>query len=140
MSSNTSVLVGIVSFLVFLALEGVVLAGATRLALRILKIEGPAFRKLLVGGLAQMGAVGVCVVVVAQAIQLATLPGILLILFILLLVGLAEIRRNLPGSWKQLLAPWGLSSLLQLLLGLPAAFIFYQLVVAALNILFPLHS
>ena len=140
MSTDASFLVSIGAFLVFLVLEAFVLAGATRLALRILKIEGPAFRKLLVGGLAQMGAVGFCVVVVAQAIQLATLPGIILILFILLLVGLAEIRRNLPGSWKQLLAPWSLSSLLQLLLGLPAAFIFYQLVVAALNILFPLSS
>jgi hypothetical protein len=140
LSSDLSLWVGILSFLVFLALEGVVLATATRIALRILKYEGLSFRKLVVSGLAQAGAAGFFIAVIAQAIQIAALPGIIIIVAIVLLIGLAEMRRNVAGSFKQILAPWGLSSLLQVLFGLPAAFVLMWLVLAILNILFPLSS
>jgi hypothetical protein len=62
--------------------------------------------------------------------------GIAILLVIVFLIGLGEMHRSLGRPWRQLLAPWGLASLLQLVLGVPAAFALNLLLVAALNLLF----
>ena len=135
--STANAIIMIVAALAYLALLGLALAAAGWIGGRLLGVKELSFRRMLPIGLLQGLVTGFCLLVIAQALQLSPVAGILITVLAVLLVGLGEIKLTTRSTWKAAFKPWGVAAIFQLVLGLPSALLLSPLLAAALNLLFP---